>query len=104
MRFLDRHAAYFQDSFLMPTFIDNHDMDRFLYLAGGDKEALRRAAAVQMRLPRPAHHLLRTEVGLSQTRTTREGMGLHVSRVRWPGRRAGPGAAGLLQGADRERK
>jgi glycosidase len=83
-RFLDRHAAYFPDSFLMPTFLDNHDMDRFLHLAGGDKEALRRAAAVQMRLPGPPIIYYGTEVGLSQTHTTREGMGLHFSRVPMP--------------------
>jgi len=80
-RFLDRHAAYFPDDFVRPTFLDNHDMDRFLYLAGGDKEALRRAAAVQMQLPGPPIIYYGTEVGLGQARTTREGMGLHFSRV-----------------------
>jgi cyclomaltodextrinase / maltogenic alpha-amylase / neopullulanase len=80
-RFLERHTAYFPDTFLMPTFLDNHDMDRFLHLAGGYKEALRCAAAIQMRLPGPPIIYYGTEVGLSQTHTTREGMGLHFSRV-----------------------
>jgi len=80
-RFLPRHLAFFPEDFLMPTFIDNHDMDRFLYIAQGDKEALRRAAAVQMRLPGPPIIYYGTEVGLSQTASTREGRGLHVSRV-----------------------
>jgi glycosidase len=86
-RFLARHHLFFEQAlegapgFLRLTFIDNHDMDRFLYLAGGDKAALRRAAAVQMRLPGPPIIYYGTEVGLSQSRSTREGMGLHVGRV-----------------------
>jgi cyclomaltodextrinase len=80
-RFLARHRAFFPENFLMPTFLDNHDMDRFLYIAQGNKEALRRAAAAQMRLPGPPIIYYGTEVGLSQTRGTREGHGLHVSRV-----------------------
>ena len=72
-RFLARHCAFFPAGFLMPTFLDNHDMDRFLYLAGGDKSALRRAAAAQMRLPGPPIIYYGTEVGLSQARSTKEG-------------------------------
>jgi glycosidase len=79
--FLARHRAFFPESFLMPTFLDNHDMDRFLYLAQGDKEALRRAARVQMHLPGPPIIYYGTEVGLGQNRSTREGMGLHFSRM-----------------------
>ncbi|MBN1660380.1 MAG: alpha-amylase [Anaerolineae bacterium] len=80
-RFVAQHYRFFPASFLMPTFIDNHDMDRFLYLAGGDKEALRRAAAAQMRLPGPPIIYYGTEVGLSQVASTTEGKGLHVSRT-----------------------
>lgn len=80
-RFLERHLAFFPGTFVMPTFLDNHDMDRFLYLAGGDEDALRRAAAVQMRLPGPPIIYYGTEVGLSQRAGTAEGHGLHVSRV-----------------------
>jgi glycosidase len=80
-RFLGRHRAFFPDSFLLPTFIDNHDMDRFLFLAQGDKDALRRAAAAQMHLPGPPIIYYGTEVGLSQTLGTQDGHGLHVNRV-----------------------
>ena len=34
--FLARQHAFFPASFLMPIFIDNHDMDRFLFIANGD--------------------------------------------------------------------
>lgn len=80
-RFLARHLAFFPDDFLRPTFLDNHDMDRFLYVAGGDQEVLRRAAAVQMRLPGPPIIYYGTEVGLNQSVSTRDGLGLEVSRV-----------------------
>jgi cyclomaltodextrinase / maltogenic alpha-amylase / neopullulanase len=80
-RFVAKHYRYFPDDFVLPTFIDNHDVDRFLYVTGGDKHALRRAAALQMRLPGPPIIYYGTEVGLSQTASTTEGKGLHVSRT-----------------------
>lgn len=82
-RFVARHLAYFPDSFVMPTFLDNHDTDRFLYIAGGDKEALKRAAAAQMRLPAPPVIYYGTEVGLSQA-SSKHGLGLEVSRAVMP--------------------
>ncbi len=80
-RFLARHRRFFPENFLMPTFIDNHDMDRFIFIAGGDKEALRRAAQVQMQLPGPPIIYYGTEVGLNQTLGMRDGHGMHVNRV-----------------------
>jgi cyclomaltodextrinase / maltogenic alpha-amylase / neopullulanase len=80
-RFVERHYKYFPTDFIMPTFIDNHDMDRFLYGARGDKEALKRAAAFQMKLPQPPIIYYGTEVGLSQTRGKNDGWGLEVSRM-----------------------
>ena len=80
-RFLDRHLSFFPADFLLPTFIDNHDMDRFLRLANGDKGALRRAAAAQFRLPGPPIIYYGSEVGLTQAAGTTGGLGLHVNRV-----------------------
>lgn len=74
-------ADYFPGDFVMPTFIDNHDMDRFLYIANGDKDALRQAAKVQMSLPNPPIIYYGTEVGCTQSGSVRDGKGLHVSRV-----------------------
>jgi hypothetical protein len=81
-RFLERHEEYFrgEGDFIQPTFIDNHDIDRFLYAAGGDKDALRRAAAVQMQLPGPPIIYYGTEVGLSQRKGRTDGFGLEASR------------------------
>ncbi len=67
--------------FIRPTFIDNHDMDRFLFAARGIKTALRRAAAVQMRLPGPPIIYYGTEVGLTQRHGKEDGFGPEASRA-----------------------
>jgi len=80
-RFVERHLAYFPPNFVLPSFLDNHDMDRFLFIAGGDVAALRRAAAFQMRLPGPPIIYYGTEVGMSQDSSRHDGWGLEVSRA-----------------------
>ncbi len=65
---LERHLAYFGASLVMPTFLDNHDMNRFLVAAGGDGRKLKVAAMVQFMLPGPPIIYYGTEVGLSQDR------------------------------------
>lgn len=79
-RFYTRHQHYFPRDFLMPTFLDNHDMDRFLFIAKGNKDALRRAAAVQMKMAAPPVIYYGTEVGLNQRYSKDDGFGLEVSR------------------------
>jgi glycosidase len=79
-RFVARHLAYFPADFLMPSFIDNHDMDRFLFISNGDVESLKQAAAAQMRLPGPPIIYYGTEVGLTQKLNKEEGAGLEESR------------------------
>ncbi len=34
--FLRRHLAFFPADFVLPSFLDNHDMNRFLWVVGGD--------------------------------------------------------------------
>jgi hypothetical protein len=79
-RFLDEHRRFFSADFVLPTFLDSHDMDRFLFSAGGDREALKRAARRQFALAGPAIVYYGTEVGLQQRLSTRD-EGLAVSRV-----------------------
>jgi cyclomaltodextrinase / maltogenic alpha-amylase / neopullulanase len=67
-RFLSRHLAFFPPDFLLPTFLDNHDMNRFLWVCRGDKRLLRLAALCQFTLPPPPIVYYGTEVGLSQRR------------------------------------
>jgi glycosidase len=80
--FIERHQAFFpMDRLLMPTFLDNHDMDRFLFIAGGDTRKLKRAARAQFALPSPPIIYYGTEVGLSQRTDKVSGEGLEESRL-----------------------
>ncbi|MBC7264938.1 MAG: glycoside hydrolase family 13 protein [Chloroflexi bacterium] len=66
--FITHHESYFADYFLRPTFLDNHDVDRFLWLAREDTRRLKLAALCQFTLPQPPIIYYGTEVGLSQER------------------------------------
>lgn len=79
--FLARHYAYFPDEFILPTFFDNHDMNRFLFAVKGDKSKLMRVAQAQFALPHPPIIYYGTEVGLSQNNGAHEGVGLDESRL-----------------------
>lgn len=79
--FVNAQSRYFNSDFIMPTFLDNHDMDRFLFAAKGDKKALIRAATVQMTLSQPPIIYYGTEVGLTQTEGAHGGLGLEASRL-----------------------
>lgn len=65
-RFLERHFSYFPEDFVLPSFLDNHDMNRFLWVVGGDVDRLKLAALLQFTLPHPPIIYYGTEVGLSQ--------------------------------------
>lgn len=65
-RFLVRHLAYFGDRLATFSFLDNHDMNRFLWVVQGDKRRLKLAALLQFLLPSPPIIYYGTEVGLSQ--------------------------------------
>lgn len=84
--FLERHAAFFPESFSRPSFLDNHDMNRFLFVVGGDTRKLKLAALCQFCLPGAPIVYYGTEVGLSQQRPTHvDGVGiLEVSRLPMP--------------------
>jgi cyclomaltodextrinase len=64
--FLDRHEAYFPTTFSRPSFLDNHDMNRFLWVAHNDIRRLKLAALCQFTLIGPPVIYYGTEVGLSQ--------------------------------------
>jgi cyclomaltodextrinase / maltogenic alpha-amylase / neopullulanase len=67
-RFLNRHLAYFPPEFVLPSFLDNHDMNRFLWITQGDQRRLKMATLLQFTLPHPPIIYYGTEVGLSQHR------------------------------------
>jgi glycosidase len=71
--FLSTHEIYFPPEHIRPSFLDNHDEERFLYLAGNYKNKLRLAALVQYTLSGPPIVYAGTETGLSQERPMRQG-------------------------------
>jgi cyclomaltodextrinase len=85
--FIAHHESYFDARFVLPSFLDNHDMNRFLWLVKGDKRKLRLAALCQYTLAGPPIVYYGTEVGLSQARDCRtpDGHGTpHEARAPMP--------------------
>ena len=64
-RWLDSHDRA-SDRIAFATLLDNHDMNRFLWMAGGDVRRLQLAATLLMTLPGPPVIYYGTEVGLTQ--------------------------------------
>ena len=71
-RFLEAHSSFFSPAFVRPSFLDNHDMNRFLWVAQNDKRRLRLAALCQFTLEGPPVVYYGTEVGMSQGRDVRD--------------------------------
>jgi cyclomaltodextrinase len=63
---LNHHYSNFPTSYFLPTFLDNHDMDRFLFRCGNDIEKLKAAATIQFSLDQPAIIYYGTETGMTQ--------------------------------------
>ncbi|HUF39562.1 MAG TPA: alpha-amylase family glycosyl hydrolase [Anaerolineales bacterium] len=78
--FLQNHLEYFPDDDVSPAFLDNHDMNRFLFIAGGDERRLKLAALVLYTLPGPPVVYYGTERALSQARSNDDGVGLDEAR------------------------
>ncbi len=83
--FLEKHEAYFPSGYSRPSFLDNHDMDRFLWLAGGNKNRLKLAALCQFTLAGQPTIYYGTEIGLSQSNSMVAPNGLHnMAQARLP--------------------
>jgi glycosidase len=95
--FLRRHLAFFDGDSVVPSFLDNHDMNRFLWIVRGDVRRLRLAALCQFTLPSPPIVYYGTEVGVSQQRDVRyaDGSG-HPEESRLPMLWGGEQDAALL--------
>ncbi|HSM58203.1 MAG TPA: alpha-amylase family glycosyl hydrolase [Candidatus Sulfomarinibacteraceae bacterium] len=76
--FLTLHETYFPTHFSRPSFLDNHDFNRFLWAAEGDKRRLKLAALCQFTLSGPPIVYYGTEVGLSQERDIVQGERGHI--------------------------
>lgn len=66
---LKNHYAKFPKNYFLPTFLDNHDMNRFLYECNNDKEKLKQAARIQYSINQPIIIYYGTEVGMTQDKS-----------------------------------
>lgn len=66
---LQNHYRYFPKDFFLPTFLDNHDMDRILLVANQDREKLKELASWQFKIKQPPIIYYGTEVGMTQTKS-----------------------------------
>jgi glycosidase len=63
---MEQHYKASPDYYL-PSFVDNHDMDRFLFVAGQSREKLKQALQLQFSLPQPPILYYGTETGMTQS-------------------------------------
>ncbi len=82
--FLAGHAHYFPSAFSLPSFVDNHDMDRFLWIAEGDVRKLKLAVLCLLTLSGPPIVYNGTEMGISQQRAINEAGSCGMSECRLP--------------------
>jgi glycosidase len=68
-RAVDRHYHHFPEGYVLPGFLDNHDMDRFIFHCNKNRECLMVAARELFRLPQPVILYYGTESGLLQDRS-----------------------------------
>jgi len=64
-----RHYRKYPDNYFLPTFLDNHDMNRFLFECKNDKEKLKQAATMQFSIDQPATIYYGTEIGMNQEKS-----------------------------------
>ncbi len=83
---LNEHYAKFPKGFSLPSFLDNHDINRFLFEAKNHVGRLKLAAEIQFKQRQPPIIYYGTEAGMSQTRDTWCPHGdLHVRQAMpWP--------------------
>jgi cyclomaltodextrinase / maltogenic alpha-amylase / neopullulanase len=62
---LKRHYAGFPGDYFLPTFLDNHDMNRFLFECHNDIEKLMAAAEIQFQSDQPVIIYYGTETGMT---------------------------------------
>jgi cyclomaltodextrinase len=88
---LSRFAGYLQDSlayfprdFSRPSFLDNHDMNRFLFAAANKKERLKLALTLLYMLPGQPLVYFGTETCLSQPRSIHDKDSIGFDQARLP--------------------
>jgi glycosidase len=63
------HYSKYSKGYFLPTFLDNHDMNRFLFECKNNKEKLKQSAEIQFSIDQPAIIYYGTEVGITQNKS-----------------------------------
>lgn len=66
MKKFEKHYRRYNSTYLLPLFLDNHDMDRFLFQCGNNKTSLKKAASIQFSIDQPVIIYYGSEIGMSQ--------------------------------------
>jgi len=66
---LNYHYKKYPEKYYLPTFLDNHDMNRFLFECKNDIKKLKQAAEIQFSIPQPRIIYYGTEIGMSQNKS-----------------------------------
>jgi len=82
--FITSHDRYLSEKFSFPSFIDNHDMNRFLFLAGNDERKLKLALLVLYCLPGAPIIYFGTEALISQNQSIHAKGALGFDEARLP--------------------
>lgn len=63
------HFSKYPEDYFLPTFLDNHDMNRFLFECNNNKNKLMRAAEIQFSINQPVIIYYGTEAGINQEKS-----------------------------------
>ena len=66
---LKSHYKKYPERYYLPTFLDNHDMNRFLFDCKNDKQKLKQAVKIQFSISQPHIIYYGTEIGMSQEKS-----------------------------------
>jgi cyclomaltodextrinase len=66
---IKNHFKRYPNNYFLPTFLDNHDMNRFLFECKNDKDKLRKAAEILFSIDQPKIIYYGTESGMSQEKS-----------------------------------
>jgi len=66
---IKHHYSKYPNYYFLPTFLDNHDMNRFLFECGNNKEKMKQAAEIQFSIDQPAIIYYGTETGMTQKKS-----------------------------------
>ena len=82
--FLNNHEHFFSGEFSRPSFLDNHDMNRFIFAAKENKQRLKMGLLCLFTLENPPTVYYGTEIGLTQNYRMSDPNGDGMAEARQP--------------------